>query len=251
MRPFPTGEITRKALTLQLDPNDDEAEQRIRAALERRFGREIAAALRGQLDVLLPPNATDDEVRRALDRLEESAVAVRDVLRRNVQQSAQLGVTTAADSLTQIGVSIDWAMAHTNAAEWANRYSYELVRGITDTTRARLQTAIDEWMRNGDTLAQLRDELEPLFGAQRAQLIAQTETTRAAAQGTLEGFRQSGVIHRIEWRTARDEFVCPICGPLHGTRVALGETFAGGLLPPAHPGCRCWTAAVVDDEEPK
>lgn len=37
------------------------------------------------------------------------------------------------------------------------------------------------------------------------------------------------------WRTAADERVCPVCGPLDG-----GEWPAdAGPQPPAHPNCRC------------
>lgn len=45
------------------------------------------------------------------------------------------------------------------------------------------------------------------------------------------------------WITARDELVCPVCGPLDGVAVYLDETFesAGMTLnaPGAHPNCRC------------
>ncbi len=78
-------------------------------------------------------------------------------------------------------------------------------------------------------------------------MSAQTETTRAAAPGTRIDFVQSGVVKRIEIRTAMDERVCPVCGPLHGTRHALESGVVGRGLPPFHPGCRCWIVAVVED----
>jgi Phage Mu protein F like protein len=45
------------------------------------------------------------------------------------------------------------------------------------------------------------------------------------------------------WITARDERVCPVCGPLHGKRVGINEQFktAQGEFwtPGLHPNCRC------------
>jgi len=45
------------------------------------------------------------------------------------------------------------------------------------------------------------------------------------------------------WQTARDERVCPVCGPMHHSEVALDEPFvtdAGKVWsPPMHPNCRC------------
>ena len=55
------------------------------------------------------------------------------------------------------------------------------------------------------------------------------------------------------WLTAKDEKVCRICGPLHGTRVKVGEQFetAEGLLwtPGAHVNCRCEVHLVVPGRE--
>jgi hypothetical protein len=45
------------------------------------------------------------------------------------------------------------------------------------------------------------------------------------------------------WITARDERVCPVCGPLHGRKVLVGEQFkthVGDFWSPGlHPNCRC------------
>lgn len=45
------------------------------------------------------------------------------------------------------------------------------------------------------------------------------------------------------WLTERDEKVCPLCGPLHGKKVMLGEQFVvkdvRAWVPGLHPNCRC------------
>jgi hypothetical protein len=45
------------------------------------------------------------------------------------------------------------------------------------------------------------------------------------------------------WLTAKDERVCPLCGPLHGMKVPLVEKFPVGTgalwTPGVHPNCRC------------
>lgn len=52
---------------------------------------------------------------------------------------------------------------------------------------------------------------------------------------------------RKMWVTAKDEDVCPICKPLDGDVVPLGEAFLSTrtiLLPTAHPHCRCLVIPV-------
>jgi SPP1 gp7 family putative phage head morphogenesis protein len=239
-----------KALVLQLDPGgEDDAEQQIRMELERKFGRDLGRAFDDQLQQLLPDNATDEQVRAAVHQVTATSDGVRAVLRQSLEQSSSLGVSVALDTLEQIGMGFDWTLAHSRAAKWASNYTYELVQGINTTTQARMQTAVDDWFREPTTIRDLQRELEPTFGKRRAKLIAQTETTRAAAQGSIEGYEQSGVVSEQEWVTVNDERVCPTCGPLNGKRAPLRGTFPGGVSVPAHPGCRCFVRPVV--EEPK
>jgi HK97 family phage portal protein len=255
---LPDGPITPdalKAMVLQLDPEDDEQEQRVMRELEQELAANLERELRRQLNTLLPPGTPDDQVddvvRRAADQVEATGERVRDVLRRELERSSSLGVTVAFDQLQQVGLGFDWTLAHTDAAEWATQYSYELVKNINATTRQRLQSAVTEWFNNGDTLPDLRRSLEPLFGPRRAQLIAQTETTRAAAEGAQRGYAAADVIRRVEWTTVVDERVCPVCGPLHGVRTDLGQPFTHPngtqYSIPAHPGCRCFIRGVVED----
>ena len=243
---LPTGAITPsvyKALLLQLDPNDDEAEQSIRMGLERDLERNLAKALQEQLTTLLPDDASDDAIRAAAGQVDATSQPVREALRRELERSSSLGVTVALDTLERIGLGFDWTLANVEASRWASQYSYELVRGINNTTAQRLQVAVNDWFQERTTLPDLVKELQPTFGRKRARLIAQTETTRAAREGSVIGFEKSGVVQEVEIRTSRDERVCVICGPLHGTRVPL----RGASYPPYHPSCRCWVAPVVKE----
>jgi SPP1 gp7 family putative phage head morphogenesis protein len=239
-----------KAMVLQLAPDEgdeSDAERAIRAQLERKLERDLVGAFDDQLSALLPADASDDVIRSAPAHVTATSEPVREVLRRNLEQSSSLGVSVALDTLEQIGLGFEWTLAHSKAAEWASRYSYELVRGINSTTQARLQTAVDDWFKERTSLPDLVKELEPTFGRKRAKTISVTETTRAAAQGAVEGYEQSGVVSEWEWVTANDEIAgkCPICGPLNGKRAPLRGTFPGGHTIPAHVNCRCFGRPVI------
>lgn len=258
---LPTGPITPeayKAMQLQLDPNDDEAEQKVRLEIERRFERELAGAFTEQFGDLLPAGASDEVIRAASAQVTATSEPVREVLRKQLEQSASLGVTVALDTLEGIGLGFDWTLAHTDAARWASQYSYQLVQGINSTTQARLQQAVDDWFNERTTLPDLVKELQPTFGRRRAKLIAQTETTRAATEGSLIGWAEAGFSGRPKqappahpgcrcwitirinddgsaeyiWQTARDELVCVTCGGLHGQSLGYAMQAPGnGPLP--------------------
>ena len=145
--------------------------------------------------------------------------------------------------------------------EGAFRWATEL----TETTRGAVMGEVDTWVREGAPLPVLEQRLAPFFGKARAHRVAVTEVTRIYAQGNKMAWQASGVVNGMMWQTARDERVCPMCGPLHGTIVDLdgGWTFSPEMLannpelakavrapmtvmtPPGHVSCRCYLKPVV------
>lgn len=234
---------------LQLDPDDDEAEQAERMATERAATNQIADGLDTQLRRSFATSPESAEA--AVQAVDRNIGSVTDALRRALVQAADLGVRIGVRQLDTIGMGFDWTLANTAARDWANAYVGQLITSIEETTRAQVRQAVAAWVDNGDTLEALIRELEPTFGRARAELIASTEVTRAYAEGTQAAYREAGVIERMQWRTARDEIVCPVCGALNGQQADLGQRFTNpqngrDYFPPAHPRCRCWIVPVVD-----
>lgn len=251
-------------MTLELDPDDPEREQQIRMSIERLTRRNLEDALQAQRGRIVDPaQAADDAVdwfrqdfEQAMSELRFSD-EMRDNLRQGMVASSDLGVQVAVRQLDRVGFGFDWALANAAAREWANEYVGRLVAGIDATTERLVRASVTEWIDNGEPLDSLIGELERVFGRERAELIASTEVTRAYAEGNRRAYQESGVVQRWEWRTANDELVCPICGPLNGQQVSIGAAYNGFLpddvrvnstfdAPPAHPRCRCWLVPVVE-----
>ena len=244
---FPDGTLTPeayKALLLQLDPDDEDAPQQVRVLLEGRTEREIRRAMDKWLRDSFHTGMTNAEVEIAALGI-TTPQELRDAIQRGLINASDLGVSVALDTLGQIGMAFDWTLVHTAARDWADRYVGELIAGIESTTRRMVQQSVARWVQNGEGLPALIDSLAPAFGTQRASLIASTEVTRAFAEATRIAYDETGVVSGYRWDTARDERVCPICGPLHGQIVPKGQRFQGGLFPPAHPRCRCGISGVV------
>jgi HK97 family phage portal protein len=158
----------------------------------------------------------------------------------------KLAADQAIADAVGVGVDFDTVAINDAAFEWASRYSYELVKGIEDTTRQLLQKATSQFVATpGMTNAQLTALLEPAYDSTRAQMIAVTEITRAYAQGTAiyqNMLIGAGLLMRRVWHASADEVMCPICGELNGEPEERWNDIGGyGDGPPAHPNCRCWT----------
>lgn len=122
----------------------------------------------------------------------------------------------------------------------------EQVVAIVDTTRDEIRALIGRQAAEGWSMEQLADEIARLAetsAPRRALLIARTESATAYTRGALLAYQESGVVAEIEWLLGPEP--CDICTPLGGTRVALGATFADGVMVPAHPNCTCSIAPIV------
>lgn len=239
-----------KALIVQSEPggDDDDENQAAHMEVERSSTDRIADALATQQRRTFASSPTS--VEDALQALDANVEPVQTAIRRSLIDAADAGVREAVRQLATSGIGFDWSLANTAARDWSNQHVAELMPSISDTTRRQVRQAVAAWIENGAPLEALIQELEPTFGRARAELIASTEVTRAYAQGTIEAYREAGVVQRMRWRTARDEIVCPICGKLNGVEAAIDARFINpddGLeyLPPAHPRCRCWITPVV------
>lgn len=177
----------------------------------------------------------------------------------------QMAIASAAGLGAQAGIAsaVNWGLVNTRAANWASRYTFNLVRGIDATTRDMLQREVARFFKNaGIDLKTLAANIQPgipaletrlgqvLTSAARADMIATTEATRAAAEG--EGVlmaeirsKNPNVLMAEYFQTSADEIVCVhICRPLNGVRGDGQGNFvnpADGQVYriPAHPRCRC------------
>ena len=253
MSPFlPTdGTHTHKA-ALPLDPDNPEAELVARMEVEAEAERGIATALAKQQRAVVAAVQQENTVQAAEVALRDTRGTATDALRRALIASADLGVSVAVSQFENIGFGFDWTLSNTAARAWAERHVGTLIRQIDETTLKQVRQSVAAWVDNGEPLSALRRELAVTFGPQRAQRIAATEVTRAYAEGNLQAYRDSGVVSQIELRTAVDERVCPVCGPLDGKKTdANNPSFGGQGIPPFHVNCRCWIVPVVGAVQPR
>lgn len=156
-------------------------------------------------------------------------------------------------------VLVDWDVFNQNAINWINEWGSRILNDIVGTTQTQTIKALSDWIRGGEPLDVLEARLGPIVGEARAQMIATTEVTRLYAEGNLMAWKATGLVSAKSWRTAKDDKVCRICGPLDGKVVSLDGGWTmdeegrvveglGITAPPAHARCRCWLQPVVTEE---
>lgn len=208
---------------------------RERLNIEETWAPQIAEALSAQLRLALPKGTTAETVWQAVGRLDDGKQALSDVLYRMLREAANLGLAVADAQVSgtqrrKAAIEFDWTLVNSQVLEYLKTYLFELVGGLHANSVAAVRQAVSRWVENGLPLQDLVDELTPMFGPVRAEMIASTEVTRAFAMANLAYWKASGTVDKVSWRTANDERVCPICsalgGIVYGEDGAIPETIA-------------------------
>lgn len=139
--------------------------------------------------------------------------------------------------------------ANMKAIAWADARVGNLITDVSHTTRQAVNVIVGDSISEGTSNAELAERLAGSFefSDSRALMIARTETALAETQGTLTGYRESGVVAGKAW--SADGEACDVCEGLDGEEVSLEGKFSDGSDgPPAHPNCRCVVVPVLFDD---
>ena len=168
---------------------------------------------------------------------------------------------SAKAEVDNLGLMVNWSIFDAAAREQALAYGYDLIKQVNASTQQQIGKAIARWIETPADFDALVEDIWKLVPENpfpnmrdRARTIAQTETTRVYAMSRLGSFNAAG-LKRQRWRTAMDELVCPMCGPLGLANEGEGAVGQAGVfadpttgeqvgIPPRHVGCRCW---IVED----
>ena len=167
-----------------------------------------------------------------------------------------------------IAIDIEFSMVNPATVEYVQGYSYQFAQKISQSTADQVRTLFGRVTTEGMSYDTIKSELHSIYegwSSSRLDMIAHTESLRAANAGALEGYRQAGAVKK-EWNAALGD-ACPDCEALDGTVVGIEDYFVGvgEQLPEtgtvntyepieygnAHPNCRCTIVPVFDFDEEK
>jgi len=199
-----------------------------------------------------------------------------------IQSAYQRGIRSARTSLVGTGYNVPGIEetggidAVFNMPFHADRVgllftrTFRDLKGITDAMDSQISRVLSQGMADGlgpRALAKnltrtisgpvgdlgLTDTLGRFIPAERrAVILARTEIIRSHAEAQLQEFENWGVVGitpEVEFRTAGDSRVCPLCAPIDGRTFTIEQ--ARGVIP-VHPQCRCsWLPVDPTKDEPE
>jgi SPP1 gp7 family putative phage head morphogenesis protein len=126
------------------------------------------------------------------------------------------------------------------------------LKGVTQDMSTKMNRIMTDSIIQGKGPRETGRELNKVtgIGRNRGLTIARTETIRAHADGQLEALKNLGVEEvgvMVEWSSASDDLVCPLCADMDGSVMPIDK--AGSIIP-LHPNCRCcWLPANIGEDK--
>ena len=136
------------------------------------------------------------------------------VLRASITAAFNAG---AVDMIDTVGVDTE-PLTSEAAREYVQGYTFELVKGVTETMADQMRTVIDDGLAKGATINEIQQQLTdrvPEVSLARAETIARTETARAFQNGSLAQAKELGFEGK-EWLLSGNP-----CGLCEGAAAAL------------------------------
>lgn len=150
----------------------------------------------------------------------------------------------------ETGVVIGWTYKNPPAQDFLRTYTFDLVKGITKTTRESMRKSLLTSLKLGEDRYAATERLADIIdNRKRAAAIAHTETVRSYSEGREQVadwlYKEMNINTVKTWRDGQAG-ACVICLSLNGQQVNRDEMFFSELTgqyykapPGPHPWCKC------------
>ena len=206
---------------------------------------------------------TNEILKLYIENIEKQQVLYEQIVYKNFLNIMNLVKQEILSELGQTSVSITFDLLNEKALKFLEDKKIKFAIKVADTTHKAIINELSEGFEKGEGIQELSNRIKdmPEFDMKRATVVARTEIISSSNAGTLQGYKESGVVIGKEWSSTKDERTRDHHKEAEGQRVKLDEPFIidGDLLD--YPGdnshdvkasnviqCRCSLKPILEGE---
>ena len=206
---------------------------------------------------------TNEILKIYIENIEKQQVLYEQIVYKNFLNIMNLVKQEILSELGQTSISITFDLLNEKALKFLEDKKIKFAIKVADTTHKAIINELSEGFKNGESIQELSNRIKdmPEFDMKRATVVARTEIISSSNAGTLQGYKESGVVIGKEWSSTKDERTRDHHKDVEGQRVALDDSFIvdGDLLD--YPGdnshdvkasnviqCRCSLKPILEGE---
>ncbi|MEG1870966.1 MAG: phage minor head protein [Peptostreptococcaceae bacterium] len=249
----------------QINQSDDWLELVYDAFLE--FEGEFNKLLKIQqskiIDSIQNGTVTNEILQLYIENIEKQQALYEQIVYKHFMNILNLVKKEVLEKIGQTSVSISFDLLNENALKFLEDKKIKFAIKVADTTHKAIINELSEGFKKGEGIPELSNRIKdmPEFDIKRATVVSRTEIISSSNAGTLQGYKESGVVIGKEWSSTKDNRTRDHHVDAEGQRVALDTPFNvdGDLLD--YPGdnsydakasnviqCRCSLLPILEGE---
>jgi SPP1 gp7 family putative phage head morphogenesis protein len=161
----------------------------------------------------------------------------------DAQKRAGVGVsfTTPGGKQLETAIREKWLGQNYSDRIWADK------KKLTDNIEQMLSQGFVRGRSPNDIARDFADRLNVSYS--NAQRLIRTEINYISNKGSLQAYKDTGIVKKYRYLATLDSRTSDICRELDGEVFEIKEAKVGVNLPPLHPYCRSTTVPHFDDDD--
>lgn len=211
----------------------------------------------------LGENITHEILNIYIENIEKQQVLYEQILYKHFMSILNLIKSEVLSQVGESSIEVSFDLLNEKAFKFLEEKKIKFAIKVADTTHKAIIRELSEGFKLGEGIPELSNRIKnmPEFSMKRATVVARTEVISSSNAGTLEGYKESGVVIGKEWDSNEDERTRKHHLEANGQRVKLDDPFVvdDDLL--EYPGdnshdakasnviqCRCTLKPILEGE---
>lgn len=175
----------------------------------------------------LGEDITHEILNMYIENIEKQQALYEQIVYKHFMSILNLVKSEVLNQVGQSSVGISFDLLNENALKFLEDKKIKFAIKVADTTHKAIIKELSEGFKLGEGIPELSNRIKnmPEFSMKRATVVSRTEIISSSNAGTLEGYKESGVVIGKEWDSHEDERTRKHHLEANGQRVKLDDPF--------------------------
>ena len=162
-----------------------------------------------------------------IENIEKQQVLYEQIVYKHFMSILNLVKSEVLNQVGQSSIEVSFDLLNENALKFLEDKKIKFAIKVADTTHKAIIKELSEGFKLGEGIPELSNRIKnmPEFSMKRATVVSRTEIISSSNAGTLQGYKESGVVTGKEWDSHEDERTRKHHLEADGQRVKLDDPF--------------------------
>ena len=175
----------------------------------------------------LGENITHEILNMYTENIEKQQVLYEQIVYKHFMSILNLVKSEVLNQVGQSSIEVSFDLLNENALKFLEDKKIKFAIKVADTTHKAIIKELSEGFKLGEGIPELSNRIKNMheFSMKRATVVSRTEIISSSNAGTLQGYKESGVVIGKEWDSHEDERTRKHHLEANGQRVKLDDPF--------------------------